>query len=123
MNNAPEANIQNQVRLEASRQGWYLWRNNVGAGKLENGSFVRFGLANDSKAVNDHIKSGDLIGIKPVLITQAMVGTVIGQFVSRECKRKGWKFSANNARDVAQARWADLILILGGDASITTGEL
>ena len=118
-----EAEIQNQVRLEASELGWRLWRNNVGAGKLENGSFIRWGLANDSKAVNEEIKSGDLIGIKPVVITQDMVGSVIGQFISRECKRSDWKFNPNNPRDLAQMKWVELILILGGDAKCTTGEL
>ena len=118
-----EAEIQNQVRLEASELGMRLWRNNVGAGKLENGSFIRWGLANDSKAVNEEIKSGDLIGIKPVLITQDMEGSEIGQFISRECKRSDWKFNPNNPRDLAQMKWVELILILGGDAKFTTGEL
>ena len=118
-----EAEIQNQIRLQASELGWRLWRNNVGAGKLEGGSFVRWGLANDSKAVNEEVKSGDLIGIKPVLITQDMVGSVIGQFISRECKRSDWKFNPNNPRDLAQMKWVELILILGGDAKFTTGEL
>ena len=37
-----EAEVQNQVRLLASKEGWRLWRNNVGAGELQNGSFVRW---------------------------------------------------------------------------------
>ena len=59
----------------------------------------------------------------PVLITQDMVGSVIGQFISRECKRSDWKFNPNNPRDLAQMKWVELILILGGDAKFTTGEL
>lgn len=118
-----ETEIQNNIRLAASKAGWRLFRNNVGAGKLENGNYIRWGLANDSGKVNEHIKSGDLIGIRPVLITQDMVGSVIGQFVSREVKAPGWKYNPNNPRDVAQSRWAEMILLLGGDAKITTGEL
>ncbi len=118
-----EAEVQNRIRLAASQAGWRLWRNNVGAGKLDNGSFVRWGLANDSERVNSEFKSGDLIGIRPVLITQEMVGTVIGQFASYECKRSDWKFNPNRERDAAQARWAELILLLGGHAKFTQGEL
>lgn len=118
-----EADIQSQVRRAASDVGWRLWRNNVGAGKLENGKFIRWGLANDSKQVNESIKSADLIGIRPVLITPDMVGTVIGQFVSRECKRPGWKYNPNDAHQAAQMKWCELVLILGGDAAFTTGEL
>lgn len=117
-----ESNVQQELRIKASEAGWYLWRNNVGAGKLENGAFIRWGLANDSSNINDLIKSADLIGIKPVLITQDMVGTVIGQFVSREVKRSDWT-KRNTKREKAQQRWADLINQMGGDATITTGEL
>jgi hypothetical protein len=116
-----EAGAQAEVRLEASRGGGRLWRNNVGAGTIqESGSFIRWGLANESKGVNLKIKSGDLIGIMPVLITPAHVGTVIGQFTSREIKRPGWKYTAT-PREVAQVKWAELVLSLGGNAAIVTG--
>lgn len=118
-----ETDINNALRIAASNAGWRLWRNNVGAGKLENGSFIRWGLANESKTMNAFIKSGDLIGIRPVLILPEHVGMTIGQFVSRECKLPGWKFNSKDARDVAQDRWVQLVNLLGGDAKITTGEL
>lgn len=118
-----EANIQSQVRLEASKQGWRLFRNNVGVLVDSRGIPVRFGLANDSGVVNKQIKSADLIGIKPVLITQDMVGQTIGQFISRECKWSGWKFNPKDEREIAQQRWIDLINSLGGDAKFTTGEV
>lgn len=116
-----EANTQNIVRLTAANLGTVLWRNNVGAGVLDNGSFVRWGLANDTAAVNERIKSADLIGIRPVLVTQQMVGTIIGQFVSRECKAEGWRYRGTK-REIAQKAWADLIIGYGGDATFTTGE-
>lgn len=116
-----EAAIQTRIRLEASRVGTRLWRNNVGAGYMEDGSFIRFGLANDSKQMNDRIKSHDLIGIRPVLIEPHHVGKTIGQFVSREIKAAGWKYRGTK-REEAQLRWAELIVSLGGDACFTNGE-
>jgi len=114
-----ESAILNQVRLVASRLGWRIWRNNKGAGKLENGSFVRWGLCNESAAVGSQIRSADLIGIRPVVITQAMIGQTIGQFVSVEVKAPGWRPSATNEHETAQRRWATLINELGGYAVIT----
>lgn len=115
-----ESAVQSAVRLEASRAGCRLWRNNVGALKTETG-FIRFGLANDSGAVNDRIKSADLIGIRPVLVTPAHVGHIIGQFVSREVKAGNWRYSGDD-REKAQLRWAELIMSLGGDAAFVNSE-
>lgn len=102
-----EASVQAAVRLEASRLGVTLWRNNVGAYIDERGNHIRYGLANDSKRVNRGIKSSDLIGIKPG-----------GQFVAREVKRPGWKFSGTE-RERAQLRFLQLVAALGGDAAFT----
>ena len=118
-----ESDVQARVRLLASQQGWRLWRNNVGAGKLENGSFLRWGLANDTPSMNREIKSGDLIGIRPVLILPEHVGTTIGQFASLEVKHEGWSHRPGNDREVAQKRWASLVNGLGGYAIISTGKL
>jgi hypothetical protein len=116
-----EAAIQTRIRLEASRKGARLFRNNVGATYTEDGSFLRYGLANDSKQMNDHIKSHDLIGIRPVLIEPHHVGKIIGQFVSREVKAAGWKYRGTE-REEAQLRWAILIASMGGDACFANGE-
>ena len=116
-----EAEVQSIVRLEAARKGIRLYRNNVGAGKLENGAFIRWGLANDSAAVNDRLKSSDLIGIRAVQITPDMVGKTIGVFVCRECKREGWVYTGNDEEE-AQLRFLHLIRDLGGDAGFATGE-
>lgn len=118
---ASEAWSQSMIRLEAPRHGIWLGRNNVGALLDKRGVPVRFGLANDSAQMNSVMKSGDLIGIRPITITPAHVGHTIGQFVSRECKRPGWKFTGN-AHEQAQVNWAALVIKYGGDAKFATGE-
>jgi hypothetical protein len=116
-----EAAVQANVRLEASRKGLRVFRNNVGVLEDRRGVPVRYGLANDSKTVNTSLKSGDLIGLRPVVITPAHVGQTIGQFVSRECKRADWRHRPADEHEQAQLRWALLVLSLGGDAAFATG--
>lgn len=111
-----ESAIQTNIRLEASRKGIRLWRNNVGVmHDAEAGIYVRYGLANESKQMNEVIKSGDLIGIRPVTITPDHIGRVIGQFVSREVKHGKWRYSGT-PREVAQMNWINIVNLLGGDA-------
>ena len=119
-----EAAVQNLCILDAPRKGLHLFRNNVGALKSEDGRMIRFGLANDSKRRNEVIKSGDLIGLEPVLITSAHVGRTIGRFVSIECKRPGWTYSGQG-REPAQLAWIQLVIAAGGRAKFVTdsGEL
>lgn len=115
-----EAAAQAAVRIEAANKGLRMWRNNVGALVDERGVPVRYGLANDSKKMNELLKSHDLVGIRPIPITQAHVGLILGQFVSREIKEPGWRYTGTE-REQAQQRWAILINSLGGDASFATG--
>lgn len=116
-----EGYVQSVVRLEAPRFGVWLTRNNVGALQDDTGRVVRYGLANESKAQNEVLKSGDLIGVRRVLITPAMVGTTIGQFVSREVKHAGWTWGEDIKRETAQLAFATLITSYGGDAKFVTG--
>ena len=102
-----------RIRLEAAKQGILLWRNNVGAVRTSDGRMVRFGLANDSHKMNQHIKSSDLIGIQPILIGPEHLGTTIGQFVAWEVKPQGWRYSGTK-HEVAQKRFLDLVESRGG---------
>jgi hypothetical protein len=128
---ASESRVQSLVRLEAAAKGVYLWRNNVGAGSIAPDHCptcghdtdrrpIRWGLANDSAKLNKVLKSADLIGGRPVVITPDMVGKTVLVFTSRECKPEGWE-PDNSERYLAQKAWADLINKLGGDAAIVTG--
>lgn len=116
---ASESNVTSRGRLAAVKKRWRLWRNQRGAGKLESGNYVRFGLANDSKAIGDTLKSGDYIGWRPVVITADMVGKVIAQFVSVEFKAEDWMPPPIDTTDLhaaAQYRWAELVNREGGYA-------
>lgn len=114
-----EAAAQQQIRLEAPKHGVRLWRNNVGACMDDRGNHVRYGLANESPAMNKQVKSADLIGITPVTITPQHIGAVLGVFTSIECKRPGWRYKGNG-REQAQLAWAQLIIGLGGFAQFAT---
>lgn len=114
-----EAAVSARLRLEASRAGGVLWRNNVGALIDDRGVPVRYGLANDTAALNRSVKSADLIGIYPLAITADMVGTVVGQFWSVEAKEAGWRYTGRG-REEAQARWAQAVIARGGRAGFST---
>jgi hypothetical protein len=100
-----ESGIQSRVRLRAAELGWRVWRNNVGAGKLENGSFIRWGIANDSSALNARLKSSDLIGFDHT-----------GRFVAIECKHGGWRYNPHDAHEAAQQAFIQLVRAGGGRA-------
>lgn len=113
--------VQSRVRLEASYKGLRLWRNNVGALPDATGRVVRYGLCNESKRMNDLIKSSDLIGVRPRIITPDDVGTMIGQFVAREVKAENWKYKGT-PHEVAQMNFIDMVNAYGGDAKFANKE-
>lgn len=123
-----EAWSQQQARFNITAQGGYAWRNNVGAtpSKCEHCGEplrpVRYGLANDSKKLNEKIKSSDLILAIPRVIRPQDVGTTIAQFGAVETKHPGWRYTGTE-REVAQAAWLALIKRLGGFACFSTGEV
>ena len=105
--------VQNEVRLAASKQKIHLWRNNLGCVTDNRGNFIRYGLCNESKQMNEQLKSSDFIGIKEVVITQDMVGQTFGQFIAIETKKEGWKFTGTE-REIAQMNYILLVQSLGG---------
>lgn len=115
-----EAGVQSEIRLEGARRGVKLWRNNVGVLEDRRGVPVRYGLANDSPQLNKVVKSADLIGWRPILITQEHVGSRIAQFISRECKKPGWRFTGDD-HERAQLRWLEAVTADGGDAKFVSG--
>lgn len=117
---ASEARMQDLVRLEAAQKGVRLFRNNVGALKDDTGRVVRYGLANDTAALNKVLKSPDLVGWRKRVITPDMVGGVIAQTVLREMKELGWSYSAND-HERAQLAFLELGVADGADAKFCTG--
>lgn len=108
-----EARVQDSVRLKASQIGGRLWRNNVGALVDKRGVPIRYGLCNETKAMNKVLKSSDLIGIYPLKITADMVGNTVGQFWAIECKHEGWEYVGND-HEKAQKAFGDLVVKFGG---------
>lgn len=119
---ATETAVQGRIMLAAAQRGARLWRNNVGAYVDKTGRMVRYGLCNSSKKLNDSVKSSDTIGLRPVLITAQHVGTVIGQFMAVEVKKGDWK-PGLSARELAQAKFMQIVRDLGGVAGFSTGAL
>jgi len=119
-NPTTEEGVSAHVRLAYARAGCMLWRNNLGAMQDDNGRVVRYGLCNDSKAINTKIKSSDLIGITPVVVTQAMVGSTVGVFISIECKKPGWKYTGTD-HEQAQLKWIEIVVGAGGYGHFTNG--
>jgi hypothetical protein len=115
-----EADVQSRVRLALAQRGYNVWRNNVGAMKDDRGNYFRFGLANDSAKMNSYIKSADLVGLRSLIVQPEDVGKIVGQFVSYEVKREGWRFTGTD-EEVAQMKWAEIINSMGGHAKFTTG--
>lgn len=119
-----EGAVQQRIRLEGAQKGKYLFRNNRGAGRMESGNFVRYGLANDSKELGKAVKSADLIGWESFTVTPEWIGHKVARFLSVEVKASDWKFSGT-LEEIAQVKWSVLVNAEGGRAIITNkvGEL
>jgi len=121
-----ESLVQGKVRMAVTAWGGSVYRNNVGAIKDERGIPVRYGLANDTAALNKVVKSSDLIGWKSEtwLHPETFKPTKIARFVSLECKHADWPgYNPENPHERAQQRWLELVRAAGGIAAFTTGGL
>jgi len=109
-----EAAAQQLIRLEVAYRGGRVWRNNSGAAQDEaTGRVVRYGLGNDSRAVNAVFKSSDLIGITPVTCP---CGRKYGVFTAYEVKKPGWSLRPGDKRGQAQFNFIKRVVSLGGYA-------
>lgn len=111
-----EAAVQQQIRMNIAAHGLDLWRNNTGACEDKTGRVIRYGLMNESHALNQRFKSSDLVGIRPILVTADMVGQVVGVFAAIECKASNWTYRPNDEHTQAQQRFIDLVRAAGGFA-------
>ena len=94
-----EKSIMNRCLVKLSTlPGVRVWRNNTGALRDSNGQLVRFGLPG----------SGDIIGLRSIVITPEMVGQTIGQFLAVETKRPGGKQTEQ------QEKFESMVVSLGG---------
>ena len=72
-----ESAIQKEVRLEASRLGLTMFRNNTGMAYSREGTPIKYGLCKGSS---------DLVGWESVVITPDMVGQTVAVFTAIEVK-------------------------------------
>lgn len=116
-----ESSVQQRIRLDAPNFNIELYRNNSGSLQDSTGRWVRYGLANESKALNEEIKSSDLIGITPVVAYIQDIGWVtLGVFTAIETKPSDWKFNQSDKRAIAQAKFHDIVRKAGGFAGFAT---
>lgn len=112
-----EQAIQQQIRLHAVKRNVLLFRNNSGVATGADGRPIRFGLGNDSTILNASFKSSDLIGIRPVIVTPEMVGTLAGLFIAVEIKKPGYSMSPTVQ---AQQHFCNIVRGCGGIAGVVT---
>lgn len=116
-----EAAVVARCKVRASKMGGRLWKNHKGAAVLQDGTFMRYGILNESKRISDDIKSSDLIGVYPLVITQDMVGSTVGQLWLVEVKEEDWHFTGD-AHEMAQLKFLELGLAMGARATFATSE-
>lgn len=101
-----EQSIMQRVQLDASRNGYTLFRNNVGQLLDGRGVPIRYGLCPGSS---------DLIGWRPLTITADMLGATVAQFVAVEVKTPTGKPTAQ------QIQFLESVAQAGGVAVIARG--
>jgi len=106
-----------RIQLEAAAQGATLLRNNNGAAYDKTGRLIRYGLGHTKP--NQELRSSDLIGWTPVVITPDMVGRVVAVFTAVEVKKEGWRAPTDD-REKAQERFINLVKKSGGLSTFAT---
>lgn len=115
--------VQQRTRLAFAKIG-PMWRNNSGAFQDDTGRWVRYGLGNDSAALNAAVKSSDLIGITPVTawLASANAWVTLGVFTALEVKPSGWVQNPADERAIAQAKFHAIVREVGAFAGFVTDE-
>ena len=113
-NATSEGAVAAEIRLAAGRDGVPLFRNNNGAAYDQTGRLIRFGLGNESPALNKRWKSSDLIGLLPVVVQPSHVGQTLGLFLAIETKKPGWHLTPGDKRAQAQAAFLQSVRSFGG---------
>lgn len=110
-----EAELQEQIQLEGPHFHCVLERNNSGQLETKDGRVVRFGLGNRSKKHAEKMRSSDLVGITSIVVTQEMVGSIIGVFTAVEVKAPDWNPAKKlDAHETAQKNWINWVIVRGG---------
>lgn len=122
MTKESESRVQSLVRLRAASQGNKLLRNNSGALPDQTGRIIRYGLGNDSAALNAVYKSPDLIGWTTVTVTPDIIGQRLAVFTAVECKGSDWRGTPRNDRERAQAAFLQDVTNAGGIAGFAGSE-
>jgi hypothetical protein len=79
--------VQAEIQRTLNRGPVRLLRNNVGAWKTPSGGYLSYGLGSSGSLILPG--TSDFIGWRSRVITPAMVGQTIGQFVGVEVKDQG----------------------------------
>lgn len=117
-----ESRTQSLCRLRAASSGHKLLRNNSGALPDSSGRIIRYGLGNDSSAINSVYKSPDLIGWTTVTVQPHHVGKRVAIFTAIECKGSDWRGTPRNDRERAQAAFLQDVVGSGGVAGFVSSE-
>lgn len=112
-----ETSISQHIQLGAAAEGCTLLRNNNGAAYDKSGRLIRYGLGH--VAPNQPLRSSDLIGWTPMVITPDMVGKTVAVFTAVEVKVDGWTHPTDE-RERAQAKFIDLVRDSGGLSTFAT---
>lgn len=102
-----------ECRLALGKHGIITMRNNVGVLEDVNGRPVRYGLCNETKPMNQAMKSSDDILIIPYVVKPHDVGRTIGRFGALEYKKRNWVFSGRG-REGAQSNFHRMVAAAGG---------
>lgn len=110
-----EAFVVSECRLALSHYKVIQMRNNVGVLEDVNGTPVRYGLCNETKQMNQIMKSSDDINILPYVVKPQDVGRKLGLFLGVEHKKPNWVYTGKG-RETAQLTFQRMVRAAGGVA-------